>query len=395
MKAATGLMAATLCVFASQATAATYDALYAFGDSTVDSGWWQGALATPPQCDGLATTSCATGSTGKNTLISNAIAAGGTPPANGAPVGAGFMNNVQDLAAKFGLTANPANQPGGTDYAISGALSALAPNLPPNPPSPQIGNLNPNTNLPSTMAQIASFITAHPTGVDASALYVISSGGNDVTYANTNTNFTTLAQREAFLLTQATTLATEISALQTAGAKSIVVYGLQGSGTLPTYMTTQLFNQLTLDHVNFAGIDIAGLIAAVQAHPGAYDPALITTSLGVVGTLTGSACVTETGAGSSTTGWGQWCANSNVPSSLHAYLNPNLTNPEQQALFTDDQHLSAAGQQIEANFVFDQITTPLPAALPLFATGIGALGLLGWRRKRKVQAGALPFRNVA
>jgi hypothetical protein len=28
-------------------------------------------------------------------------------------------------------------------------------------------------------------------------------------------------------------------------------------------------------------------------------------------------------------------------------------------------------------------TTPLPAALPLFATGLGALGLLGWRSKRK------------
>jgi hypothetical protein len=27
--------------------------------------------------------------------------------------------------------------------------------------------------------------------------------------------------------------------------------------------------------------------------------------------------------------------------------------------------------------------TPLPAALPLFATVIGGLGLLGWRRKRK------------
>ena len=27
---------------------------------------------------------------------------------------------------------------------------------------------------------------------------------------------------------------------------------------------------------------------------------------------------------------------------------------------------------------------PLPATLPLFATGLGALGLLGWRRKRKV-----------
>jgi hypothetical protein len=30
---------------------------------------------------------------------------------------------------------------------------------------------------------------------------------------------------------------------------------------------------------------------------------------------------------------------------------------------------------------------PLPAALPLFASGIGGLGLLGWRRKRKACAG--------
>jgi hypothetical protein len=30
--------------------------------------------------------------------------------------------------------------------------------------------------------------------------------------------------------------------------------------------------------------------------------------------------------------------------------------------------------------------TPLPAALPLFATGLGAMGLIGWRRKRKAQA---------
>jgi hypothetical protein len=35
-----------------------------------------------------------------------------------------------------------------------------------------------------------------------------------------------------------------------------------------------------------------------------------------------------------------------------------------------------------------QDTTPLPAALPLFCTGLGALGLLGWRRKRKAQATA-------
>jgi hypothetical protein len=33
-------------------------------------------------------------------------------------------------------------------------------------------------------------------------------------------------------------------------------------------------------------------------------------------------------------------------------------------------------------------TTPLPAALPLFATGLGAFGLFGWRRKRKGAAEA-------
>jgi hypothetical protein len=30
--------------------------------------------------------------------------------------------------------------------------------------------------------------------------------------------------------------------------------------------------------------------------------------------------------------------------------------------------------------------TPLPAGLPLFATGLGALRLLGWRRKRRASA---------
>jgi hypothetical protein len=33
-------------------------------------------------------------------------------------------------------------------------------------------------------------------------------------------------------------------------------------------------------------------------------------------------------------------------------------------------------------------STPLPAALPLFASGLGVMGLFGWRRKRKAQAAA-------
>ncbi len=43
-----------------------------------------------------------------------------------------------------------------------------------------------------------------------------------------------------------------------------------------------------------------------------------------------------------------------------------------------------AGLVEGTDLTFTPITsTPLPAALPLFATGLGALGLLGWRRKKK------------
>ena len=39
-----------------------------------------------------------------------------------------------------------------------------------------------------------------------------------------------------------------------------------------------------------------------------------------------------------------------------------------------------------STLTFAVAATPLPAALPLFATGLGVLGLLGWRRKRKAAA---------
>ena len=47
-----------------------------------------------------------------------------------------------------------------------------------------------------------------------------------------------------------------------------------------------------------------------------------------------------------------------------------------------------SGTGLETEFFGTVDTTPLPAALPLFATGLGAFGLLGWRRKRKAQAAA-------
>jgi hypothetical protein len=50
---------------------------------------------------------------------------------------------------------------------------------------------------------------------------------------------------------------------------------------------------------------------------------------------------------------------------------------------------TAAGQPGNAGIFALSLPTsevPLPAALPLFATGLGALGLLGWRKKMKAAA---------
>jgi hypothetical protein len=48
------------------------------------------------------------------------------------------------------------------------------------------------------------------------------------------------------------------------------------------------------------------------------------------------------------------------------------------ATFANQNHLGI--------FAADRVVTPLPATLPLFASGAGIIGLLGWCRKRKKAA---------
>jgi outer membrane lipase/esterase len=365
MKLKLGVLALAVVVCASQAAASQFNQFISFGDSNLDSGWWSGALQG--HCDGAASP-CTTGNSVKNALIANAIANGGT----GAPVGVGLMNS-QILAGFYGLTALPANQSGGTNYAISGAVNAAT------AANGNIGNLNPNATLPSTMQQMANYLNSNGGTANPQALYVISSGGNDVTFARDN--FGTLTSQEAYLASQAAALAAAIHNIQITGAQNIVVNGLAGNGTLPIFYTNALFTDLSALGVNFIGADIRSFVQGIEANPTLYGFTAATVLPGVLGTGTGSACV-WTGSGPNA-GWGQWCGNTITPTDQFAYL--RSADAEQTSFWSDDQHFSAAGQMLEAAFDFGLISSvPGPVAgAGLPGLILASCGLLGWWRRRQ------------
>jgi hypothetical protein len=68
---------------------------------------------------------------------------------------------------------------------------------------------------------------------------------------------------------------------------------------------------------------------------------------------------------------------------------PSIADPANTFCDTTDPQCSPdiiPTDIVSLNFTGFGDPTPLPGALPLFATGLGALGLLGWRRKRKQAA---------
>ena len=264
----------------------------------------------------------------------------------GVPTSSPGLVYPQVLASYYGLTANPANQPGGTNYATSGAKDADE-------------NTSANGGFKAaipTVTQIANYLAANQ--ADANALYLISSGGNDVSFASGAAgNGPYPSDPTASITSSANSLATAIATLKLAGARTIVVasqpesFGLNAlQRQLKAAHNLTLFSSLASQGVTVIKADINAIRLAISNNPTHYGFSSISTAIG------STACTVPAGI---TTAWGLLCSsNPNAPSTF-ATPDADMTR-----LFSDDQHLATAGQRILADYVYSllpgaTVTPPL------------------------------------
>jgi outer membrane lipase/esterase len=329
------LAGAALLSVAQYAHAQNFNQMVAFGDSTTDTGWFAhaptGSTFLAQIFDGI---------------VKNAIAAGGNAHFTGPGPG-----NAQILGGFFGLPANPANTPGGTNYAIGGAfddafLGVGFQNL----FSTTYGAANPS--LPGTAQQIANYLASVNGHANPNALYLISSGGNDATYASA-TYGSNAAVANVFLLSEAQSLANGLAQLQLAGGRYIIVADEyqppSADANAVTYghtLFTATWADLAAAGVKFIPADTAAVIAAVEQNLPAF---------GITAPITSYACVPPVLLAGQT-GYGVTCAPTTTPNSSYGYL--VSANATQTHLFMDGTHLTEAGQQIVADYYYSLLVAP-------------------------------------
>ncbi len=283
---------------------ALYSTLFAFGDSLSDAG--------------------------------NLYAAdGGTAPVS--PYYAGHFSNgptwVQDLSSMLGLGTLKPSLEGGHDFAFGGAQTGTT----------AIEGLSP-IDLP---AQIAEYSVSHPTPV-AGALYTLDIGANDI--INALDDFAA----GKISLGGVNTVVTEaenntvhaVDALYLLGARNLLFYEVPNLGLTPLFEGTSLqclasglaqsFDRTVLADVaplerfglKVFDLHTYALLGEIERDPAAFGFTNVTTPVWT-GNFTSSA------------------------SGTLASTNPCVQN---QYLFWDHLHPTAAGHQLTADFAYDLLT---------------------------------------
>jgi outer membrane lipase/esterase len=337
------LTLSVLTFFFATANAGPFSRLWVFGDSNVDSGWYK--------------VSPWSGSNSFDIYFQQSSTYGfGKPTTSPGPV------SVQVLARIIGKHARPANQ-GGTNYATGVARnhdknfsgSGLFPNAVP------------------TETQIDNYVSTHtPSG---NALYLISSGDNDVNFALANpSNYfgdpaligpaAVEANQEAYVIDAATTLANKIASVQaTNNINYVIVTKLAESFGTPALKqqlrvdyNSALKGQLDALSAQYAWADINAVRQQVNANPAAFgiDSMHLTNASGQ------RACSDPMSSDPNlASGFAYLCS---PTSPISAPLSSAIAK---KALFADDAHFATGGQRIIGSYYYCLAKNTWPA---LFTT---------------------------
>ncbi len=340
-----GLKAAVLAIITlslpGAAGAAGFDQFVGLGDSTMDSGYF-----LHNSTGGLETGQSAVDVDGGILL---AYQTGGT----GTFTGPGVMNTTM-LAARFGLTALPVGYPGGggTNYANGSAQTVLT-------TQQSLYTSGFLDNVP-TVAQIANYLAAVDNAANPNALYMISTGANDLFWMQTKSSSSQFLY-QTYMVPFAADLADSVATLQADGARTIIVLDLNEyarlvgpNGAYPQakaavdanivadarlYSAT-IWSSLAAAGVRFVPIDINSLFTYVVQNP---------TSFG----FSAQSVLGSNAACSSSVSSGILC----TPAALVA------PNAEQTHLWADGVHLTTAGQTIEVDYIYSLLTAPSEISL--------------------------------
>lgn len=324
-------VAASLTLPLASASADPFTQLWVFGDSTVDTGWYKvSPYSGNPNFDMY--------------LPDSAVDGFGAQTSNPGKV------SVQVLAKTLRLHAEPANQ-GGTNYATSGARNRFPNDAAHGEPDPTKGLFQ---NAIPTIHQIDRYLRRHRAA--GHALYVISSGGNDVSFAISqfNAGVFTDADARAYIADAANELGKEIKTLQSQGAKRIIVTN-QPQDFGPNQQTKdyrKLYNmtlgaRLAAKHVKYALGDVNSVRITIKNNMSAFGLTHISNLCGDRACTDPfeSTCSDPVVSPHIKSGWAMLCSPASPVST------PTSANLK-QSLFADDQHWATGGQKILGSYFY-------------------------------------------
>jgi GDSL-like Lipase/Acylhydrolase len=305
------------------ASANPFKHLWIFGDSTVDTGWYR---KTPYS-----------GEHSYDVYIKHPSYDVGRPTSS-----PGKMS-VEVLADALGVSATPQNQQGGTNYATGGARDHY-------PNTAASGGF---PNAVPTEKQIANYLSNHT--ASSGALYLISSGDNDVAFLINHPNGP--IKPTVYLKHAADSLAKKINALHADGAKYIIVAGLPesfGSSTKKSYRVfynNELKNELFVLGVPYLWGDVdrvRKLIEQFANQPGPSPFAITNYAIGSTACPACAACpeppANQNPQLTITTDWAYVCS-----ASAGAASSPiNAEHSE----WADDNHWATAAQRVLGTYYY-------------------------------------------